>query len=62
MTSIDNQYFSIFIKLLGNNIRDTGAKSLSEVLKMNTTLASLNLTGGHKTIHKMTLINKSLVS
>ena len=36
----------MFIK--GNSIGDTGAKSLSDALKANTTLEKLNLFGRHK--------------
>ena len=42
------QLFSNFIKPTDNNIGDTGAKALSDVLKSNTTLTKLNLSGGHK--------------
>ena len=34
--------------LAGNNIRDEGAKAMSEMLKVNTTLTSLDLSGEGK--------------
>ena len=45
MTSISNQLFSIFTKSTGNNIGVTGATSLSDALKSNTTLTKLDLCG-----------------
>ena len=47
-TLIDNSLFSILITSTGNNIGDTGAASLSESLKSNTTLTELNLDGEDK--------------
>ena len=43
--------FSFLFSSIGNNIRETGAKSLSEALKSNTTLTGLNLYGEDKRIH-----------
>ena len=34
--------------MTGNEIRDEGAKAMSEVLKVNTTLTSLDLSGKDK--------------
>ena len=47
-TSINKSLFSILITSTGNDIGDTGAKSLSEALKSNTTLAALNLRSEYK--------------
>ena len=44
-TSINNSLFSILITSIGNKIGDTGATSLSESLKSNTTLTKLNMMG-----------------
>ena len=38
----------IRMKLIGNNIGIEGAKMISEVLKSNSTLTSLNLSGDEK--------------
>ena len=48
MVSINNSIFSILIKSTVNEIGDTGATSLSDALKSNTTLATLDLSGEHK--------------
>ena len=48
MTSINNPLFSFLFTSTDNNIRETGAKSLSESLESNTTLAQLNLCGQDK--------------
>ena len=48
MASINNQLFSIFIKTTDNKIGETGATSLSDVLKSNTTLTQLSLRSGRK--------------
>ena len=48
MASINNPLFSILIKSTGNNIGETGATSLSDALKSNTTLTKLNLRGEHE--------------
>ena len=42
-TSINNSLFSFFITSTVNKIGDTGATSMSEVLKINTTLDDLRL-------------------
>ena len=43
MTSINNSLFFILIKPTDNYIRETGAASLSDALKSNTTLTKLDL-------------------
>ena len=43
MTSINNSLFSFLFTSTVNNIGDTGATSLSESLKSNTTLTELDL-------------------
>ena len=43
MTSINNSLFFLLFTSTDNNIGDTGATSLSESLKLNTTLTKLNL-------------------
>ena len=48
MASISKSLFSYLFTSTGNNIGDTGAKSLSEALKSNTTLTELNLGGEYK--------------
>ena len=48
MVSINNQHSFILIKSKDNNIGYTGAASLSEALKSNTTLTKLNLSGEDK--------------
>ena len=48
MKSIDNSLVSFFFTTTDNYIRDTGATSLSESLKSNTTLTELNLSGEDK--------------
>ena len=63
MASINNPLFSIFIKSTGNSIGDTGAKSLSDALKSNTTLKQLDLERENKRNNKqMTSINNQLFS
>ena len=47
-TSINNSLFSFHITSTDNNIGETGAESLCEALKSNTTLTKLNLRGGDK--------------
>ena len=53
------QLFSILIKLSVNKIGSTGATSLSDALKSNTTLTKLNLSG-EKSNTQMAFINNSL--
>ena len=48
MVSVNNSLFSILIKSTVNDIGDTGATSLSDALKSNTTLTKLNLYCEHK--------------
>ena len=48
ISSINNQIFSILIKSTDNRIGDTGATSLSDALKSNTTLTELYLSGEDK--------------
>ena len=48
MTLVNNPLFSISIKSTVNNIGETGATSLSDALKSNTTLTELNLNSEHK--------------
>ena len=48
MISVNNPLFPIFIKPKANDIQETGAASLSDALKSNTTLTGLNLGGEHK--------------
>ena len=43
MASISGSFFPILIQSTDNNIGETGATSLSDVLKSNTTLMKLNL-------------------
>ena len=43
MRSIDKSLFSILIKSTANDIGDTGAASLSDALKSNTTLTELSV-------------------
>ena len=45
MSSINNPFFFILIKLTGNIIGEKGATSLSDALKSNTTLVELYLGG-----------------
>ena len=47
MASINKQIFSVPIKSTGNKIGERGAKSMSEALKVNTTLTKLDLTSEH---------------
>ena len=47
-TSIDNSLFSLLFTSTANKIGKTGATSLSESLKSNTTLTKLNLNSEHK--------------
>ena len=51
IASINNPLFSILIKLSVNKIGSTGATSLSDALKSNTTLITLDLSG-EKTTHR----------
>ena len=48
ISSINNQIFSILIKSTDNRIGDTGATSLGDALKSNTTLTELYLSGEDK--------------
>ena len=69
MASINNQFCFILIKSTDNDIGDTGAASLSDALKTNTTLTQLNLYCEHKrnstdnentsTIHSSSINTKS---
>ena len=52
MISINNPLFSVFINSTGNKIGETGATSLGDALKSNTTLTQLNLGSEHKETHK----------
>ena len=62
-TSINNSLFSILITSTDNYIGETGATSLSEALKSNTTLTQLNLKGEDKRKKtQKTSINSSLFS
>ena len=45
MASINSPLFPILIKPTGNHIGETGATSLSDALKSNTTLIELDLSG-----------------
>ena len=55
--------FSLLFTSTGNNIGDTGATSLSEALKSNTTLTELCLSGDYKKKDtQKASINKSLFS
>ena len=58
--SIIKTHFSFCFNPTGNEIGDTGATSLSESLKSNTTLTELNLLGEDKGRHAEKTINKSL--
>ena len=61
MTSINKPLFSVLIKPTVNHIGDTGATSLGEALKSNTTLTELNLWGEDKRNNtQMTFINNQL--
>ena len=61
MTSINKSLYSIFIKPTGNNIGDTGAASLSDALKSNTTLTALDLNGEYERNEtQMISVNKPL--
>ena len=63
MTSINNPPFSILIKSTVNKIGNTGAASLSEALKSNTTITQLNLSREYKTNNtQMASINNPLFS
>ena len=63
MASINNPPFSIPIKSTGNSIGETGATSLSDALKSNTTLTKLNLWREHKRDNtQMASINNPLFS
>ena len=48
MASTNNPLFSILMKSKVNKIGETGATSLSDVLKSNTTLIELHLGCEHK--------------
>ena len=48
MLSVNNSPLCILFISTGNKIRDTGAKSMSEALKSNTTLTALYLDGENK--------------
>ena len=48
MTSINNSLFSFLFTSTDNKTEGTGATSLSESLKSNTTLTELNLSGEYK--------------
>ena len=48
MTPTNRSFFSFHIASTDNYIGDTGATSLSEALKLNTTLTELNLSGEDK--------------
>ena len=45
MSSINNQLFFILIQSTDNDIGDTGATSLSEALKSNTTITKIVMNG-----------------
>ena len=47
-TSTNNSLYSFLFASTGNNIGDTGATSMSESLKSNTTLTKLDLSGEYK--------------
>ena len=53
--------FSFLFTSTGNTIGDTGAASLSEALKSNTTLIKLDLSGKDKKTTQKTSINNSLL-
>ena len=67
IASTDNPLFSILIKSTENNIGETGATSLSDALKSNTTLTQLDLSREDKRnntngIHQqstLSILNKS---
>ena len=48
MTSINNSLFFLLFISTGNDIGETGATSLSESLKSNTTLTKLSLGSEYK--------------
>ena len=51
MSTLMNKYFTMIItNITGNWIGNTEAASLSELLKINTTLTALHLCSGHKRI------------
>ena len=63
MASINNQLFSFFVKSTDNSIGETGATSLSEALKSNTTLKVLHIGGEDKRNNtQMASINNQLIS
>ena len=63
MTLVNNPLFSISIKSTVNKIGDTGATSLSDALKSNTTLTELDLWGKNKRNNtQMTSIDNPLFS
>ena len=57
MASINNPLFYVIMKSTGNKIGDTGATSLSEELKSNTTITKLDLSREHKRNTQITSIN-----
>ena len=61
MSSVNNSLFSILINSTGNNIYETGATSLSDALKSNTSLRDLDLRSEDKRNNtQMIPINKQL--
>ena len=60
MAPINNPLFSTFMKSTGNNIQGTGATSLSDALKSNTTLTTLDLRSEHKRYIRMKSVNNPL--
>ena len=63
MAPINNPLSSILIKSTGNKIGETGATSVSDALKSNTTLTELNMCREHKRNNtQMVPINNSLFS
>ena len=63
MASFNNSLFSTLIKSTGNNIGETGASSLSDALKSNTTLTQIDLSGEDKRSNtQMASINKPVFS
>ena len=57
-TSINNSLFSFLFDSTGNKFGNTGATSLSDALKSNTSLAELNLFGKDKRTHKKEIHQK----
>ena len=63
MSSINNPLFSFLTNSTANKIGDSGATSLSDALKSNTTLMKLNLWGNYKRNNtQMASINNPLFS